>query len=114
AGGLARYTYWQLPAGGDPKDAAWTLETHAYGRGVFHTSRVALFAGASLGADTNYIHVGAGDLTKTTLGFGMNLESGVEIGATADFAIQIGADYHPGTDKIIDGAPGSISYFAVI
>jgi len=112
-GALARFTYWQLPAGEDPNDAAWTLETHAYGRAALHIARVALYAGGSIGLDSNMIHIGALNMSKTTTGLGMNVQAGAEIAATRSVALGIGLDYHPGTDTIIDGAPNSISYFGV-
>jgi hypothetical protein len=113
-GGLARFTYWQLPMGQDPNDAAWTLETHAYARAALHVSRVAFFGGASIGVDTNMMHIGALDMSKTAVGFGMNLEGGAEIAASQNVAVTVGFDYHPGTDTIIDGAPQSISYYGLL
>ncbi len=113
-GGMARFTYWRLPMGEDPNDAAWTLETHAYARAALHVSRVALFGGVTLGADTNMMHIGALNMSKTAVGFGMNLEGGAEIAAADNLAVTVGFDYHPGTDTIIDGAPQSISYYGLI
>jgi hypothetical protein len=113
-GGLARFTYWRLPMGEDPNDAAWTLETHAYGRAALHLSRVALYGAVSLGVDTNLVHIGLLNMSKTATGFGMNLESGAEIAASKDVAIKAAFDYHPATDTIIDGAPQSISYYAFL
>ena len=112
-GALARFTYWQLPDGENPNDAAWTLETHAYGRAALHIARVALYAGGSIGLDTNMIHIGAVDMSKTATGLGMNVQAGAEIAATRSVAVGIGFDYHPGTDTIIDGAPASISYYGM-
>ncbi|MGE5186495.1 MAG: hypothetical protein ACM31C_30775 [Acidobacteriota bacterium] len=113
-GGMTRFTYWRLPMGEDPNDAAWTLETHAYARAALHVSRVAVFGGVSLGADTNMMHVGALNMSKTAVGFGMNLEGGAEIAAADNIAVTVGFDYHPGTDTIIDGAPQSISYYGLL
>lgn len=117
AGGLVRYTYWDLPPGTNPHDAAWTLETHAYGQATYHLPRAAFYAGTALGLDTNYIYVTAplasmGN-SKTTAGFGMNLFAGIELDSLPDVAIRFGFDYHPGTDTIISGAPGSVSYVAL-
>ena len=112
-GGLARFTYWQLPKGEDPNDAAWTLETHAYVRAALHISRLAIYGGASAGVDSNMVHVGALNISKTSEGFGMNLQAGAEVAATPDIAIKAGFDYHPGTDTVIDGAPQSVSYYAL-
>ncbi|MGE5186494.1 MAG: hypothetical protein ACM31C_30770 [Acidobacteriota bacterium] len=113
-GGLARFSYWRLPMGSDPNDADWTLETHAYGRAALHISRAALFGGVSLGVDTNYVHSGALNMTKTAVGFGMNLQTGVEIAALPSLGFKLGFDYHPGTDTIVDGAPQSISFYSLI
>ena len=112
-GGLARFTYWQLPMGEDPNDAAWTLETHAYGRAALHAGRVAFYGGGSIGLDTNMVHIGALNMSKNTMGLGMNLQAGAEVAATQTVAIGVGFDYHPGTDTILDGAPGSISYYGL-
>lgn len=112
-GGLARFTYWQLPNGEDPNDAAWTLETHAYVRAALHISRLAIYGGGSAGVDSNMVHVGALNMSKTTQGFGMNVQAGAELAATPELAIKAGFDYHPGTDTVLDGAPNSISYYAV-
>ena len=112
-GGLARFTYWQLPNGEDPNDAAWTLETHAYVRAALHISRLAIYGGGSAGVDSNMVHVGALNMSKTTQGFGMNVQAGAELAATPELAIKAGFDYHPGTDTVLEGAPNSISYYAV-
>jgi hypothetical protein len=112
-GGLARFTYWRLPSGEDPNDAAWTLETHAYVRAALHVSRVAFYGGASAGLDTNMIHIGMVNMSKTATGFGMNLQAGAEIAAAPNVAIKAGFDYHPATDTVIDGLPASIEYYAL-
>jgi hypothetical protein len=112
-GGLARFTYWRLPSGEDPQDAAWTLETHAYVRAALHVSRVAFYGGASAGLDTNMIHIGMANMSKTSTGFGMNLQAGAEIAAAPNFAVKAGFDYHPATDTVIDGLPASIEYYAL-
>ena len=111
-GGMARFTYWRASV--DTKDAAWTLETMAYGRLALHVSRVAMHAGVALGLDTNYIYSSMLDMSKTTTGFGMNLQSGIDIAASPTLAFRLGFDYHPGTDKIIDGVDSSISYYALL
>ena len=111
-GVLARYTFWQLP--GMTGDALSTIETHGYARAALHLGRVAIYGGASVGLDTNYAYLSQVSMSKTTTGIGLNLESGVEVLATPTLAIKAGFDYHPGTDTIIDGVPGSISYLAVI
>jgi hypothetical protein len=110
-GGLVRYTYWSIP--GDTQNAAWTLETHAYGRAALHIGRVALKAGGSVGLDTNLVHIAQLSMSKTATGLGVNVESGLEVAATPALALGVGFDWHPGTDTIIDGAPQSISYFSL-
>jgi hypothetical protein len=110
-GGMIRYTYWRIP--GDTQNAAWTLETHAYARAALHISRVALHAGVSVGVDTNLLHNAALGMSTTATGFGMNIESGVEIAATPVLALGLGFGYHPATDTIADGAPQSMEYFAL-
>jgi hypothetical protein len=113
-GGLARYTYWRLqtpPA--NPQDAASTLETMAYVRAALHVARFAVYGGVAAGLDTNFIHSAMVNMTKTATGFGMNLQGGVEVVASPNVAIKVGVDYHPGTDTVIDGAPASVSFFAV-
>lgn len=112
-GGLVRYTYWRLPSQEDPNDAAWTLETHAYARAALHVSRLALWGGGSLGLDSNYIHIGMLNASKTATGLGVNVEGGAEVAALPNLAVRLGFSYHPGTDTILDGLPQSISYYAV-
>jgi opacity protein-like surface antigen len=112
-GALMRFTYWQLPMGEDPNDAAWTLETHAYGRAALHAGRLAFYGGGSLGLDTNMVHIGALNMSKNSYDLGVNVQAGAEIAATRAVAIGIGFDYHPGTDTVLDGAPGSISYYGI-
>ena len=41
-------------------------------------------------------------MSNTSLGFGMNLQAGLAVAATKQLAIDIGADYHPGTDTLND------------
>lgn len=110
-GGMVRYTYWSIP--GDTQNAAWTLETHAYARAALHIARVAIHAGASVGLDTNLVHIGDLNVSKTATGLGMNVESGIEVAATPALALGVGFDYHPATDTIIDGAPQSIEYYSL-
>lgn len=114
-GGLTRFTYWQLPSGMgiDPNNAAWTLETHAYGRAALHISRAALYGGVSLGVDTNYLHDGPTNMSKTSVGFGMNLMTGVEIAASPLLAFRFAFDYHPGTDTLVDGSNLSASFYTL-
>jgi hypothetical protein len=110
-GGLVRYTYWSIP--GDTANAAWTLETHAYGRAALHVGRVAVKAGGSVGIDTNLVHVAQLNMSKTATGLGVNVEGGLEVAATPTLALGVGFEWHPGTDTILDGAPQSISYYSL-
>jgi len=118
-GGLARFTYWRLP--GDTKDAAWTLESMAYGRAALHISRVAAYAGIALGVDTNYIYVHrdfGGGMDDVRLGLGANLQTGIEVLATPTTAFKLGFDYHPATDELIPRTPTtpgqSVEYYALL
>jgi hypothetical protein len=110
-GGMARFTYWRLE---DDGDTLWTMETMAYGRVALHVSRVAFHAGVALGLDTNYIYSSMLDKSKTTVGFGMNIQSGIDIAATPELAFKFGFDYHPGTDRISDTSDATVSYFALL
>jgi hypothetical protein len=112
-GGITgRFTDWRLS--GDDSDTFWTLETMAYGRVALHMSIVALHAGVALGVDTNYLYSAMLDKSKTTIGFGMNLQSGIDVAPIPALAFKLGFDYHPGTDRLSDVAPGSVSYFALL
>ena len=117
-GGLARFTYWRLP--GDTKDMAWTLETMAYGRAALHIARVAAYAGIAIGLDTNYIYYRRdfSGMDEVRLGFGMNLQTGIDIHATPSTAIKLGFDYHPPTDDFIAATSSSDSvsteYYALL
>ena len=112
-GFMARNTWWQLP--GQTEDVAWTLETQLYGRAAMHIGRAAPYAGIALGLDTNYVYSELVDQSNTSVGFGMNLQGGLSIAATPQLAIDIGVDYHPGTDSINDMLPmnQSVEYFAL-
>ena len=50
----------------------------------------------SAGLDTNLVHIADLAMCKTATGFGMNLESGIEVAATPALALGVGFDYHPG------------------
>ena len=113
-GGLARFTYWPLPkVPNGPDDAAWTLETHLYGRAALHISRVALYTGLSLGLDTNYVYTAATKMASTTTSFGMNLQAGLEIAPIQVMTLKLGVDFHPDTDKISSAGNASVSYVAL-
>jgi hypothetical protein len=111
-GGLARWTYWQLP--GMTNDAASTIETMGYVKAALHMSRVALHVGVAAGLDMNYVYSSQVMMSKTTTGLGVNLQSGIEVAATKNLALRAGFDYHPGTDTIVDGLPASISYYGIL
>jgi hypothetical protein len=109
-GGLLRWTNWRgLPDG----DAWWTLESQVYGRAALHVSRAAPYVGLALGTDTNYLYSSMVDKSNTAVGFGMNLEFGLPIAVTPGIALELGGNYHPGTDTIADGLDKSVAYFAL-
>lgn len=110
-GGLLRWTDWRM--GHETDDMMWTLETQVYGRAALHVSRAAPYVGLALGTDTNYVYASQVDMSKTTVGFGMNVQFGLPIAVTPGIALELGGDYHPGTDTIVDGSPQSVSYFAL-
>jgi len=112
-GEQTRVTWWGLPT--DVGDIAWTLETMLYGRAALHISRAAPYVGVALGVDTNYIYSGVLGMSNTSLGFGMDVQAGIAIAATKQVAIDIGADFHPGTDTLNDMATvkSSAEYLAM-
>ncbi|MGE0549032.1 MAG: hypothetical protein AB7O24_27565 [Kofleriaceae bacterium] len=111
-GGLARFIYWRQPEGYFADDSAhWTLETQLYGRAALHVGRAAPYLGLSIGLDTNYTH--EYDESDTSLGFGMNLQTGILVAATPMAAFEIGLDIHPGTDTVEPESDVSVSYFAL-
>jgi len=93
-GGHSRFTYWL------ESNDTWTLEMMAYGRAGFHVSRVSVYAGLAAGLDTTFM----GD--DGAVGFGMNLQTGVEILATRAIGFKLGFDYHPNI--------AGIEYFALV
>ena len=110
-GGQVRFTYWRLP--GDTRDATWLLETQFYGRAAMHIGPVTPYLGVSFGLDTNYVYNNDSRMSETNVGFGMNLQSGIQISASPTSTIDIGFDYHPGTDTIASGTDESVEYFAM-
>jgi hypothetical protein len=108
---LVRWTDWRM--GRVTDDMAYTLETQAYGRAALHVGRAAPYAGIALGTDINYIYSGQLDMSNTAVGFGMNLQFGLPIAVTPGVAVELGGDYHPGTDSVAEGSPLSVSYFAL-
>jgi len=109
-GGQARFTYWRLP--GETRDATWLLETQLYGRAALHIGPATPYAGVAFGIDTNYYYVNDSRMSETFVGFGMNLQSGLQISATPTTTIDVGFDYHPGTDETPFGDE-SVEYFAM-
>ncbi len=112
AGAMLRYSYWQWP--GMLNSTAWTLESMAYTRAAIHLRRVALHADVAVGLDTNYTWNADLSMAKTSLGLGVNVGTGVDVAVSRKWTLAAGFDYHPGTDTVVDGAHGSISYFAVL
>ena len=94
-------------------DAGWLMETHAYGRGALHLGRAAPYLGVSIGPDISYLYSATMDDSATAIGFGMNLDFGLAIAATPTVALDIGGDYHPGTDVLSDASHKSVEYFAM-
>lgn len=111
-GGLLRATSWRLPVQIENLGTHWTIETQVYGRGTYHMGRVAPFAGLSLGLDTNQTESTMSGVSVTAMGFGMNVQGGVTITASRSAAIELGVDFHPGTDTVEEGVDMSVSYFA--
>jgi hypothetical protein len=89
-----------------------TLETHLYGRGALHLGSIATYLGVAVGLDTNYLHDSSVDMSQTALGLGLNLDFGLAIAATPAFALDIGGDYYPGTDTLVDGGDLPVEDFA--
>ncbi|HEU0034398.1 MAG TPA: hypothetical protein VFQ53_27435 [Kofleriaceae bacterium] len=112
AGGMqARFTYWRLP--GEVEDVTWQLETHLFGRAALHLGRATPYTGVSIGTDAVYFYRSAVEEAETSLGFGANLQAGLEIAAADNLAVGVGLDYHPGTNSIPFGVTESISYVAL-
>jgi hypothetical protein len=112
-GGHARYTSWRLPEEIAGFGSHWTLETQAYGRAAAQFGRAAPYAGMSLGLDTNHTHNNMNGMSSTAISFGMNLQAGITLAATPAAMLELGVDYHPGTDTIESGVDASVSYFAL-
>lgn len=111
-GGHVRFIYWRLPESLD-RDATWLLETQLYGRAALHIGRATPYVGVSMGLDTNYYYDNDSRMSDTQMGFGMNLMSGLQISATPTTTIDIGFDYHPGTDTIPGMTEESVEYYAM-
>jgi hypothetical protein len=112
AGAMLRYSYWQWP--GMLNSTAWTLESMAYTRAAIHMGRVALHADVAVGLDTNYTWNADLSMAKTSLGLGLNVGTGIDVAVSRRWTLAAGLDFHPGTDTVVDGVPGSISYYAVL
>jgi hypothetical protein len=110
-GGHLRFTYWRLP--GDTRDATWLLETQFYGRAALHIGPATPYVGLTFGLDTNYLYDNDSRMSETSVGFGMNLQSGLQISVSPTTTIDVGFDYHPGTDTIASGTDESVEYFAM-
>lgn len=110
-GGHARFTYWRLP--GETRDATWLLETQFYGRAALHIGPATPYLGVTFGLDTNYVYDNSSRMSETSVGFGMNLQSGIQISLSPTNTIDVGFDYHPGTDTIASGTDESVEYFAM-
>ncbi|HEY5923693.1 MAG TPA: hypothetical protein VIV11_18555 [Kofleriaceae bacterium] len=112
-GAMLRWTSWRLPVEIENAGSHWTLETQAYGRAALQMGRAAPYAGMSLGLDTNHTFNNMSGVSSTAIAFGMNLQTGIAIAATPSALLELGVDYHPGTDTIEAGIDASISYFAL-
>ncbi len=110
-GGHLRFTYWRLP--GDTRDATWLLETQFYGRAALHIGPATPYVGLTFGLDTNYLYDNESRMSETSVGFGMNLQSGLQISISPTATVDVGFDYHPGTDTIASGTDESVEYFAM-
>lgn len=112
-GGMLRYTSWQLPVQIAQLGAHSTIETHLFGRAALQLGRALPYAGVAIGADTNRTINHVNGVRTTAVGLGANLQAGVAIAASRAAVIDLGLDYHPGTDTIEPGLDASISYFAL-
>ena len=112
-GGLARWTSWRLPVEVANVGSHWTLETQAYGRAALLMGRTAPYAGMALGVDTNHTFNNMSGVSSTAISFGMNLQAGITVAATPSALLELGVDFHPGTDTIEAGIDASVSYFAL-
>ena len=103
-GGQARITWWNLPGSPSPKtqndDVAWTLETMLYARAALHFGRFSPYTGVAAGIDTNYVYSGILEQSNTTMGLGIDVQSGLAISVSPRIALDLGLDYHPGTDSL--------------
>jgi hypothetical protein len=112
-GALARYTAWRLPVQIAELGSHSTLETHVYGRAALQLGRAMPYAGVAIGADTNHTKNHSNGITSTAVGLGVNVQAGVAIAASRAAVIDLGLDYHPGTDTIETGWDASVSYLAL-
>ena len=103
AGGQARISWWNLPAStvkDQNNDVAWTLETMLYARAAMHFGRFAPYAGVAAGIDTNYVYSGLIEKSNVSYGLGIDVQSGLAISVSPRIALDLGLDYHPGTDSL--------------
>ncbi|CAN5670657.1 hypothetical protein BH11MYX1_BH11MYX1_03360 [soil metagenome] len=112
-GEQTRITWWGLHTA-LPDDKAWTLETLAYSRAALHLGRVAPYALVAAGLDTNYSYSQALDMSQTALGLGIDVGAGVAIAASPNIAIDLGVDFHPGTDALSSAAMSPSSEYLAL
>lgn len=112
-GGLVRYTSWQMPMQIANLGAHSTWETHVFGRAAMRLGRAMPYGGISIGVDTNRTANHVNGVRSTTAGLGANVQAGLAIAASRAAVVDLGVDYHPGTDTIETGWDASVSYFAL-
>lgn len=106
-----RYTWFSIENRPDGA-ALWLLEPHAYVRGALHMGRVAPYLGGTLGLNVAYLGLPDTSTTFTEVGFGVNLDGGVDIMVQPNASIGLGFTYHPGTSDVPESEFG-MSYFAL-
>lgn len=112
-GGLLRYTAWQMPVQIAELGSHSTIETQIYARAAMQLGRAMPYAGLAIGADTNRTANHLNRMSSTTVGLGANVQAGLAVAASRAVLVDVGVDYHPGTDTIESGWDASISYFAL-
>lgn len=112
-GGLVRYTSWQMPTQIANLGSHSTWETHVFGRAAMQLGRAMPYGGIAIGIDTNRTANHVNGVRTTTAGLGANVQAGLAIAASRAAVVDLGLDYHPGTDTIETGWDASVSYFAL-
>ena len=51
--------------------------------------------------------------TETNVGFGMDINFGVDVALARGVYAGLGLDFHPGTTGVLDNAPVDVSFFAL-